>query len=469
MATKTFDIKPSPRKQGNAVHDSGKDMLASRRRRKKAADETAAKLEVLSADKSEGKKDTSSRDEFLEYMTRSPRQEKPFLVFNKKRFALPGFFKKAARLILIIGLAAAAVYASGVVLAKVTVKMKVSREVQEDIFPIRLARANAKIPTTSALVFEDTKKAFNYTQSYPATGKAEATGRASGVITIENKYTNQVMRFVAGTRFSDDKGQVFRTQQAVSIPGYTQKDSTIIAGTVPIEVRADNIGPEGNLAKGTVLRVAAFKGTDKYAMIAGVVRDGFQGGVQGEITVASAEDIQNAKQQVIEYAFNKSKEEVLASLPEGIRVLDRALQLKISKTSVKAAAGDALVSFEASAEGELQIRFFDERAIRQRVESLLGQPAIKNDIVESDLQISYENVSTSFESAEMAMQVRTRRVVEPILDTVKFRQGIAGRTIADLQTELLKLQGLERVDISVWPFWLSRMPTNIDKIKVVLE
>ena len=145
------------------------------------------------------------------------------------------------------------------------------------------------------------------------------------------------------------------------------------------------------------------------------------------------------------------------------------MQLKITKITTKFAPGDAVSSFEVSVEGELRIRFFDERQIRQYIEANMEQPVVKNDVVESELQISYENVSSSFETSEMTMQVRARRVVRPVLDTLAFRQRIAGKAINDLRAELLKFEGLEKVDISVWPFWLSRSPTNIDNIRIILE
>ena len=253
------------------------------------------------------------------------------------------------------------------------------------------------------------------------------------------------------------------------IPGYTKQQDKIIPGTVSVEVKADAAGGSGNLLSGTVLRVVAFEGSEKYEAISGVVKQDFQGGAQGETTIVSAEDIQNGKQQIVEYAFSKAKEEVLQSLPEGTRVLDRALQLKITKITTKFAPGDAVSSFEVSVEGELRIRFFDERQIRQYIEANMEQPVVKNDVVESELQISYENVSSSFETSEMTMQVRARRVVRPVLDTLAFRQRIAGKAINDLRAELLKFEGLEKVDISVWPFWLSRSPTNIDNIRIILE
>ncbi|KKU44187.1 MAG: hypothetical protein UX61_C0004G0010 [Parcubacteria group bacterium GW2011_GWA2_46_7] len=468
MATKSFDIRPRA-KTPKRVEDFSIDSSVLPRKRKRKTEENSDVPSETSVRPVIGSKNTTRRDAFLEYVSQSPRADEPFSVPIKQYSKFSMMLRKTLRAIVFIGLCAGGVYGAGMLLARVNVRMTISQAVQEDIFSLRLSRMASGVASTSGLFFEDTKKEFFYTQSYPATGKGNALGYAKGTLLVQNSYSAQSMRFVAGTRFRDDKGSIFRTQQAILIPGYTKQQDKIIPGTVSVEVKADAAGGSGNLLSGTMLRVVAFEGSEKYETISGVVKQDFQGGAQGETTIVSAEDIQNGKQQIVEYAFSKAKEEVLQSLPEGTRVLDRALQLKITKITTKFAPGDAVSSFEVSVEGELRIRFFDERQIRQYIEANMEQPVVKNDVVESELQISYENVSSSFETSEMTMQVRARRVVRPVLDTLAFRQRIAGKAINDLRAELLKFEGLEKVDISVWPFWLSRSPTNIDNIRIILE
>ena len=49
----------------------------------------------------------------------------------------------------------------------------------------------------------------------------------------------------------------------------------------------------------------------------------------------------------------------------------------------------------------------------------------------------------------------------------KIKQSITGKTIPEAKEYLSSQDFIAKVRIKMWPFWLSRMPTVADNIKVV--
>ena len=117
----------------------------------------------------------------------------------------------------------------------------------------------------------------------------------------------------------------------------------------------------------------------------------------------------------------------------------------------------------------MRLWVFDESAIVNYVNVKLPDTEIKNELVQSDLQLTYENLNANFAKGELSLEVRAKQVLRPALDTLSFKQKVAGQKVDVLRTEVLKLAGVERVEVSVWPFWVSRLPENLDKIKLIVE
>lgn len=367
-------------------------------------------------------------------------------------------------------LVAAGIYYAGFAIASVNINVKLVQSTQEDVFPfIFQKKARVDSSEKNVLAYQEARKTFSYTQSYQSTGEGIVTGYAKGMIKIFNEYSPTNLNFVVRTRFETADGKIFRTQSPVTIPGYTVRAGKLQPGIVVVAIQADQPGPEYNIASNTVLKVSAFQGTDRYDKIYAVLQDSLKGGVKGKAAVITEDDMKNAKEKIVEYAFNQAKAEMFVSLPEGKRLLDKALQLKINKISSVFAVNDAVDKFDVTIDGELRIWFFDENQIRQLVASKLTSPDIKNELVNSEIQLFYENVNVSFEEGKISMNVRVKQVLRPVLDITVFKQRIAGQDIDTLKRELLKLGGVERANISVWPFWVNLVPKNIDRIRINIE
>jgi hypothetical protein len=56
-----------------------------------------------------------------------------------------------------------------------------------------------------------------------------------------------------------------------------------------------------------------------------------------------------------------------------------------------------------------------------------------------------------------------------VINPVEVRSKIQGRAEEELRTLIFSLPGLESAKISLWPFWVRRVPTNPDKIRIAVD
>jgi hypothetical protein len=310
---------------------------------------------------------------------------------------------------------------------------------------------------------------FNYSNTYEATGVKEGgISKASGEIIVYNEFSKEPQVLIATTRFESPEGLIFRTTQRITIPGYTlDENGKIIPGTTTVSVIADGEGENYNLEP-TKFTIPAFKSSPRYDKIYGISTRKFEGGGSTQVKFITSQDIAAARGKIAEYAYEKAKEEITSQMPIDMKLLDQASKIQIDKIEVKAKEGEERSSFEATISGTFSILVFDERDIKKYLADKELTPLVSNDLFSTQYQLTYSNPQISFENRTLSLHLKVNEIVVPNVDTLTFKQSIAGKDIDTLKTEILKLQGIKEVNVSIWPFWLKNLPTNLDRISIKL-
>lgn len=140
------------------------------------------------------------------------------------------------------------------------------------------------VPGKGALVYELATIKGDMSATVPATDGQKISTTAKGKITVYNGYSTQSQRLIAGTRFSDDSGKIYRLSSSIVIPGYTSSGSNIIPGSVTASIVADQPGQSYNIGKGDSVsdfKVVAYKGTPRYESIYARLASDVSGGFVG--------------------------------------------------------------------------------------------------------------------------------------------------------------------------------------------
>ncbi|KKT86485.1 MAG: hypothetical protein UW85_C0001G0033 [Parcubacteria group bacterium GW2011_GWA1_Parcubacteria_45_10] len=396
-----------------------------------------------------------------------PFESAPFSVLPKAK--KPRRFFKPALIISAVSGLIFAVWAFGSTISRVDIGIETKKETQSQSFRVTFKKPGELGSGGSIeLPVYQFEKSFSYTQDYPATGQGQGSSFASGEIVIYNENSASSQILVAGTRFESPDKKIFRLVSRTVVPGYTTEAGKIVSGKISAQLKADQAGPDYNLGP-VRFAIPAFSGSAKFNNIYGVSENPFSGGASGLTTAVSADDIKLAKEKITEYAYEKAKSEALSQAPESLKLLDKAVRFDLGKITTSA-VGEVAEKLKATISGSLAIFVFDENELKRTIEAKMTETqGFKVDLSSASYQILYENPEVDFEKSTISLTANVKRDLSAVVDTLEFKQKIAGKNIEELKKELLKLEGVQKIRVSVWPFWVRSSPKNIDAIKIQVD
>lgn len=315
-------------------------------------------------------------------------------------------------------------------------------------------------------IFSETK---NVQLSFPASGKERVSRRARGIIKVCNALDSKPQALVATTRFLTPDGVIFRLDDAIDVPGATVSDGKIDPRCIEAKVTADKPGEAYNIEPVSKWTIPGFKGSPRYDGFYGVSEKPMVGGMVGEVKIPKEEDVGKAKEaarakirEIIGTAFK-------VSAPEGIFILEdkEDAGFKIAKEVVikeTDSSGNFQYFIEARDE-RLAIRKEDALAlIAKRAQAELGE-----EIELADYKLDVSLREKLYDSKKVLTGVRVAvdfngGFVKP-LTAADVKAQVTGKT----ETELSRLSlygGRFKARITLWPFWVKRVPRDKDKITV---
>jgi len=324
-----------------------------------------------------------------------------------------------------------------------------------------IAKPDAAKNLFPAEVFREER---NITKLFPATGRATVNQKAIGKITIYNGYNTAPQPLVATTRFETADGKIFRLDKAVVVPGAALKSRKIIPSSIAADVTAEKSGGDYDRAPSVDhLAIPGFKGSSRYAGFYGVLAGGASGGAASGKLAPTPADIASAKAKTEEILRSALTSKLLNSPPSGVTIIPGASDIAITKMAVNSAT-DANGNFSVFGTAEFRAIGFREPDIQ----NFLGGVAVQDraSMTVKNLTIAYENPKPNFDRGELAVHVRAQGNVVRAFNVGEFRASILGRSVGDARARILGLSDLSDAKISLWPFWLSRVPKNLKKINI---
>ncbi|MBI5421178.1 MAG: hypothetical protein HZA35_02590 [Parcubacteria group bacterium] len=317
---------------------------------------------------------------------------------------------------------------------------------------------NQKIPAR-VFVFKRT-----LTKEYP-TSKQTVTQKATGVITIYNAYSGASQRLVATTRFRSPNGKIFRINTSVTIPGAKIGGGSITPSSIDVPVTADKPGAEYNMEP-TTFTIPGFEGSPKYKGFYGKSARAMAGGSQGNAQGVNDLDIQKGKADLVQGA----KELLMTELTEkskGYIFMDGATVYKVAGASTNHKLGELAPTFQLTGTVELRAIGFKEDDVKILAKKLLeAQPDAKEFI---DLSITYGTLRVNDNITLAAFSYDATSAMREKIDTEELKTRIRGKGMSEMKSILAKYDSIANAKVSLWPFWVTSVPTNKDKIGVTID
>jgi len=311
----------------------------------------------------------------------------------------------------------------------------------------------------------------NFAMQFGATGKNLVEEKARGILTVYNDFSSSPQRLVATTRFESPDGKIFRTPEAVVIPGAKVSGDVLTPSSIDIEVVADKAGEEYNLPGGLEWTIPGFAGTSRFAGFYAENKESMSGGFSGEKLYPSGEEIELAKATAETSLESNLKTELATLMSDEFSLLDKAVRFKITTQEVQEDKTNP-GTFFVYTEGEMQYLIFRKDAlyngILEKAQDAL--PADAADVVPVDFGVTYEEPeSVDFEEGIMEFSAEGTVVFAAAVDTEQLAQNLGGLDESALRREIFAVPGLENGKISLWPFWVSEVPDDPDDVSITVE
>lgn len=341
----------------------------------------------------------------------------------------------------------------------------------QDIGPLALtveARPDVAQPDATNLVIPAQRFTFplEASDTFPATGTKTVDTKATGTVTFSNFDTGRSNRIDKGAIVSTRGGIEFATQAEVNLPNATiEFPFTIVPSTASVGVEAVEAGPEGNVNNNTITNVP--KGENRR-LTQVTNKEATSGGAHEKRTVVSEDDVTNA-QQALQDALQAQLDGQLtgaAGVPSGVRLFPETATVGTVTPSVDTTTlvDTETAEFELGATAEGSILGVDPSPIQGLAESRLA--------VEVDEGWTLADGSTTVDPGEPTV----------IGETISFLVSVSATEVRDVDQDALlaeirglgtpqarsRLEAYGDVSISLWPDWVTTIPTNGDRIDFTL-
>ncbi|MDP2860863.1 MAG: hypothetical protein Q8N98_04085 [bacterium] len=388
------------------------------------------------------------------------KRTKSFKIFT------PKFFVGVLILIALLGLAAIVCFVlprAQVVITPKKEPVKFTSDIFVDSNVTEIKLEEAVIPGQ----FFDSEKMES--KEFPSTGERDVLEKAKGKIIVYNQYSSSPQTLVKTTRFRSTSGKIFRLTSTVTIPGAIIEEGKIIASSKEVDVEADEAGDTYNIGPSD-FNIPGFEGTPKYTAFYGKSTNPMTGGAKGKMKVATQDDIDGAMKIVTMELKDKVFKEFQKLIPADLKLSGGGQSLDITESSSSLKANQPGEKFTITMKIKAAGVAFKEQDASYLVERGANSATPKDKILlPSTVKIDYKVSKLDLKQKTLALNCDVTADSVSSFDDKKIKTDLAGKTEEGVKLYLSSLPNIEIAKIIFWPFWVKKVPKNVDKIKVLIK
>ncbi len=304
---------------------------------------------------------------------------------------------------------------------------------------------------------------------FSATGKETTQQKAQGSVAIFNAYSTAPQILIANTRLESPDGKVFHLVKRVVVPGAKKTGSVLEPSSVSADVIADQPGGSYNIDPVDRFTIPGFKGSDKYEKFYASSVEAMSGGSDGETVVATKDDVEKAQQE----AIAKMKESIVATLalkiPSEFTFVKGSEQFQIFTQKADTRV-DKDNNFSIAVEAQSSVFIFKEQDIKSSLQKKAQEKEqMPDSYIEKEGNISYGQTVIDWKAGTMTVPVTYQATFWKPINVSELKNQILDKKEADLKTTILSLQGIDKLTVSFWPFWVSHVPNSDSRTTITVE
>ena len=326
---------------------------------------------------------------------------------------------------------------------------------------------NAKINIGDKLTTDLSKNTIKATKAvksekktidFAATGTKNVGEKAKGTVKFStNNISNLGTTIPAGTALTASSGVVFVTDTSVTITINNYQNA-------PAAVTAAEQGAKYNAASGSV--------SGAPSGISAALTDPTSGGTDRVVKVVTAEDVQKAKEELVD-GESKNMESQLKSQLKNAKVIEGSY--RVDYNDVKATpdigaeseSGNAVLNttvvygMYGLSKGELG-KYLDAY-LKKQLSGNENQRVYENG---SD-KAEFQDITNAKDGAELTLVATAE--LGPQLDENEIKKQSLGLKTGEIQESLQGIRGIEEVEVNYFPFWVTSVPNDEKKVNLVFK
>ena len=316
-------------------------------------------------------------------------------------------------------------------------------------------------------IFQEEK---TFSQEFPSTGKKLIEKKAEGLIRVFND-SQQEQILVAQTRFQPPlekfrspletgENPWFRIQERIVIPAKSYKD---------VKVVADAPGEKYNIEPST-FSVPGLAGTPQYTFVYGKSFESMKGGLKKEVSEVTQEDLKEAEKILKEKATREIKEAIINKIPPEFIVFKKQVLTEILETFSLARAGAELEKFTFQLKARAETISFKKEDLESfSKEFVISKIPSDKKIDQKSLKIEYLPETINLETGKIVLSLNLEAKIYSAIDETLLKQGLSGKSLTETQFFLQNQPEINQAKVKLWPFWVKRVPEELEKIKLKIS
>lgn len=297
---------------------------------------------------------------------------------------------------------------------------------------------------------------------FEATETKDVGEKATGKMKVmRTSVSSNQISVPAGTSFSSGT-LTFVSTEAATLNGTTVGPGGIVQDSATVSVQAGSLGEEYNISarsyQSNISGISA-QGTD------------MAGGSKRQVKVVSNTDIQNAIDQLTKQNTDEVKKQLSEQFDKSYTVLDQTFKVDQGNPQSTPAKGQEIASgSKAKLTGSIT---YSLTGITKADISKFLDGYFEAQLKDSQDQRVYGNGAdkASFTTISPVNDGFTTNLVAtakigPKIDDTAIKETAKGKRYGDVQSAIEAIQGIDNVDVKFWPFWVTGVPNDTNKIKV---
>ncbi|MFA5931799.1 MAG: hypothetical protein WC793_00260 [Candidatus Paceibacterota bacterium] len=290
---------------------------------------------------------------------------------------------------------------------------------------------------------------------------------AKGKIVVYNKFSSSPQTLAIDTRLEGSNNKIYKTKTKVIIPGMSKAG---IPGQIGVDIYALEQGAAYNSAP-LDFKIAAFKGTSKYAKFYGRSVGDITGGIVGKSRQISDLQKTQTTDELKPILQDKLYNKIASQIP-GFLLYKDAMFLNVEDITTGAVAPDG--SAVLTLKGTLYGIIFNEKKLTDKIakdniekydNSEVYIPNIKS--LNFSLSDKGNIVFDSVKNINFTLSGPTKIVWK--LDINKFTTDLLGKPKKDFNQLLSEYPSISSALVKLSPPWIQSIPNKAKDIKITVN